>query len=421
MRVLIVNTCSTLNRGDAAIVLGQIHLLERLFPTAQISLTSKTPGLDRAFYEPLGVQVLPALVPALSVYRGARDKLSGGLRDALAWRGKARLLKEMGQSDVVLACGGGYFYSYRRFLPGTTFWQNVVHVRLAQCLKKPLLFFPQSFGPLASPLARVGLRSCLAGEGVIGVLARETISHDFLLGMLPSAVAPDVDLCPDMALYLAGHRWASPVAGAAEELPAPLLIVNLRPWAFPGAGDAAARQVRQEAYLAALAAAARTFLKRYGGSVVVIPQALGPDPAEDDRGICQTFARRLREGAPKDTPVHYREPGTDSLDGFMALVSRASLLIGTRLHSCLLALLAGTPALSVGYQYKSRGTLDLLGLGRFDVSIDDVSAGWLADRMAEIMDQRPAVCAEINQWVTAARREIEKKVRLALQRLGELG
>jgi colanic acid/amylovoran biosynthesis protein len=421
MKVLIVNTCSTLNRGDAAIVLGQIHLLKRHFPEVRIALTSKTPGLDRAFYEPLGVKVLPTLVPALSVYRGARNKLAGGLRDSLAWREKARLLKEMRHSDAVLACGGGYYYSYRHFLPGTTFWQNVVHVRLAQRLKKLVLFFPQSFGPLTSSLARVGLRSCLAGEGVAKIMAREKISLELLIEMLPGAAGARVDLCPDMALYLTGQRWADTGDNGSAELPAPLLVVNLRPWAFPGAADAVARQARQEAYVAALEAAAWTFLERYGGSVAVVPQALGPDPAEDDRGICRAFARRLQASAPRNAPVCYREPGTSSLDEFMALVARASLLIGTRLHSCLLALMAGTPAISVGYQDKSRGTLDLLGLGRFNVAIGDVSEGWLADRMAEIVDHRPAFCGEINQCVAAARHEIEKKVGMALQPLGEQG
>ncbi|MEJ2211311.1 MAG: polysaccharide pyruvyl transferase family protein, partial [Anaerolineae bacterium] len=347
MKILILNTCSTLNRGDAAIVLGQIRLLQKICPGADITLTSKTPGQDRAFYDPLGVEVLPPFTPALSSYRGRGRKLSEGARTLFAVGDKRRLLRALRQADLVLSCGGGYFYSYRGLLPGTTFWQNVVHAYLAAALHKPLLFLPQSFGPFASSLARRGVRNLLERGSVLHVFAREEISYRLLREMVGPAVQARLSLCPDMAFYLAANGFGPTARDGTPGAERPTLVMNLRPWAFPESRDPAARR---ESYMQAMLAAAHHFVRHYGGQVVVVPQALGPDPAEDDRAICQEFCRRARCLPAAAHLVHYSEPETSSLTGYLSLLSGAKLLVGTRLHSCILALLGGVPAISIGYQ-----------------------------------------------------------------------
>jgi colanic acid/amylovoran biosynthesis protein len=407
MRILILNTCSTLNRGDAAIVLGQIRLLQKTCPGADVALTSKTPALDRAFYDPLGVEVLPPFISALSSYRGAGRKLSEGARALVAVGDKRRLLQSLRQADLVLSCGGGYFYSYRGLLPGTTFWQNVVHAYLAAALHKPLLFLPQSFGPFASPLARRGVRHLLERGSVLHVFAREEISYHLLRDMVGQAVQARLSLCPDMAFYLAADGLGPTTRDEEPGAARPTLVMNLRPWAFPEARDPAARR---EGYMQAMLAAADHFVRRYRGQVVVVPQALGPDPAEDDRGICEEFCRRARTLPAAAQAVQYREPGTSSLTEYLALLAGARLLVGTRLHSCILALLSGVPALSVGYQYKSQGTLDLLGLGCLNLDIQDLEADRLLALVEATMDRHRELRQEISQRVGQACGQIGAKV-----------
>lgn len=407
MKALILNTCSTLNRGDAAIVLGQIRLLQRVCHGVRITLTSKTPALDRAFYDPLGVEVLPPFIPALSSYRGARHKLGEGARALISTGDKRRLLQALKHADLVLSCGGGYFYSYRRLLPGTTFWQNVVHAYLAAALHKPLIFLPQSFGPFASPLACRGIHHLLERASVLQIFAREEFSYRLLRGMLGQATQAKIKLCPDMAFYLAADESYSTDHDEAPEPAQPTLVMNLRRWAFPEARDPASRR---EDYMQAMVEAAHHFVQRYRGQVVVVPQALGPDPAEDDRAICQEFCQRVRNGPSVARAVDYREPETGSLGAYLALLARARLLVGTRLHSCILALLSGVPAVSVGYQYKSQGTLDLLGLGSLNLDINNLSSERLLALIEATMDGHHEVRGEIRQRVRQACQQIDHQV-----------
>jgi colanic acid/amylovoran biosynthesis protein len=410
MRILILNTCSILNRGDAAIVLGQIRLLQKYCPGAHIALTSRTPALDQTFYGPLAVEVFDPLTPALSLYRGLKHKLAGGARELVTWGAKKRLIQAMWRSDLILSCGGGYFYSYRRAFPGTSFWQNVAQAYLAAAFDKPLVFLPQSFGPFGSSLARRGIGHLLERPSVLKVLAREQISYELLQGMLGEDHRSKIALCPDMALYLDEGFGQSVLEGEPLDLPQPILAINVREWAFPGAGDPASRRLKREEYLNTLTQAACFFIQRYRGAVMVIPQAWGPDPGEDDRGICMEFCQRLRGRIPVDGVVQFRNPDTKSLAGFIQLLSQATLLIGARLHSCILALLAGTPIISIGYQYKSQGTLDLLGLSRFNTGISDLSTEHLLALTEEIMSHRQEIQVEIRQSLHWAHAQIDEQV-----------
>ena len=56
-RIIILNTHSTLNSGDLAIVLAQIQYFKKHFPGSIISLTSRTPENDKFFYRKLGAKV----------------------------------------------------------------------------------------------------------------------------------------------------------------------------------------------------------------------------------------------------------------------------------------------------------------------------------------------------------------------------
>lgn len=418
MRVLILNTCSTLNRGDAAIVLGQIRLLERCWPGVRIALTSRTPEIDKAFFGPMGVEVLSPLTPALSTYAGPAAKIVGSTRSLVDVRGKMRLLRLFARSDLFLSCGGGSLYSYRRVLPGTSFWQNIVHLRLAAAARKPLVFLPQSFGPLESVVARGALSKLLNAAPTVRVFAREQTSLELVRQLVPPSRHGRIALCPDMAFCLreSGDRLAAPAPPARPARPT--LAVNLREWAFPGRGTAAERRARREGYLNALSDAAAWFVDRHDGRVIAIPQALGPDPSEDDCASCEAFVERTRARVREHALVEFVNPGTASLSEYMRLLSQVTLLVGTRLHACVLAMLAGVPAISIGYQPKSEGTLVLLGLQHLNIDIAEVSTERLISAMERVLADRDAIVAQIGQRLDEAAARVDREVGSTLRSLG---
>ncbi|MBN1939890.1 MAG: polysaccharide pyruvyl transferase family protein, partial [Candidatus Aminicenantes bacterium] len=208
-RILIVNTHSVLNSGDAAIVLAQTRWLQRAIPGLRLALTSRTAALDRALYEPLGIRVIPALYDVPSIFSGGPEKWAKSLASLARIRAKTDLVREIGRADLVIGSGGGYFYSSRPSGPGPMFLQNLLHLKLACWMKKPVILFPQSFGPTFDPRSAQLLGNLVSDPSVKRILVREENSLRYLERVLGKEFDPArFRLCPDAAFLLAPEEEA---------------------------------------------------------------------------------------------------------------------------------------------------------------------------------------------------------------------
>lgn len=417
MNIVLLNTHSTLNSGDAAIVLSQVRFLREFYAAPDIVLTSRTPELDRRVYGPLGLRVLPPLTPAPSVYSGLAGKIARSTRGLLAWKDKRALWEALRRSDLVISSGGGYFYSSRRHLPGPMFLQNYLHVRAAGLLGRPLVFFPQSFGPLFSAAAARLLKSALGGGSVVKILARESASFGALRRMLaPAGGRNKVALCPDMALDPEGYRGlpADPPADLAA-LPRPVVAVTLRQWDFPEVRTGGGAKDKRAAYLQAMADACRHVALRRGGSIVVFAQSRGPGIFEDDRIISAAFRARLAGDIPPDRLVAAALPESAAPAAILGLLAQTDLVIATRFHSALFGLVAGVPVISIGYQPKAGGIMNWLKLGRYHLEINRLGTEELIGRTREILDDAAGVRSLVRANVSALQRELRAILRTALE------
>jgi colanic acid/amylovoran biosynthesis protein len=403
MNVLILNTHSLLNSGDAGIVLAQVRLIRENLPGAEISLISRTPRLDETVYEPMGLRVLPPLLRAKGLPLGSRSRSDLG--------------RTMAASDLVLASGGGYFYSNRRSFPGRVFLQNVLPVLRASRLGKPIVFLPQSFGPAFSRPARALLSACLAGPSVARIFAREKASLEYLGRLLAGRPnAQKTELCPDVAFALDAPDPMT--AGPGDDLPRPLLAVTLRAWDFPGSSGSAESDHLREAYFGTMVETGRRFIARTGGSVLVLPQVRGPWSFEDDRIISRLFAAAVRRVADPARVRCLDLPDAVLPETIMGILGRADAVLATRLHSAIFALRSGRVPVVIGYQPKSAGTMDLLGLGSWCVDISRVDPDRLIGLIDASLEGGSTVSAALDR-TAAAGVEAREKVGAALRAVAE--
>lgn len=413
MKILLLNTHSTLNPGDTAIVLASVGLLRSRWPRAAVSLTSRTPELDRPFYAARGIEVHPPLTPAPGVFAGTGRKLCGSAANLAGLGAKRRLLAAFRESDLVVAGGGGYLYSYGRLSPGPTFLQHWLHLRLARIWDRPTILFPQSFGPFANPAAARLCASVLGGANVRNIFAREMISWKLLRGLLGEGRAGKVAFCPDAVFLLEPGP-----GGKAEEfvssLRRPVLALTLRDWHFSGAASAAERSSARERYLASLLEVSASFLRRWGGTVLVVPQVRGPDPLEDDTEISREFVRRFGPSGRRNGLIPAPPGILETPEEIIALLAWVDLVLATRFHSAVFALLGGTPAVTVGYQHKAAGMLRELGMERFLVEISAVSPVKILPLLDELMEDRGLWREKAAQSVADARKTIRSVLGAAL-------
>jgi colanic acid/amylovoran biosynthesis protein len=412
VRVLIANTHSALNSGDLAITLAEVQLLRRSRVCETVTITSRTPAIDKEFLAPLGVTLLRPIMPAPSVFDGTFKKAFYTVENCVAVTSKIGLINEMKRCDLVIGSGGGYFWSNRRRFPGPMFFQNYLHLRLPCLLKKPVVLFPQSIGPFYNPTVAKLLGTLLNHENVIRVLTREDLSYNVVVGLLEEQNRRKVDRCPDMAFCLERSSEHSPES--TLDLPKPLIAVTARQWDFPDLPTRKEKQQKQDDYLGALVRACHHIYEEWRGSVMVFAQARGPGSFEDDSAISNELVKRLKELIPPDRVVGIQLTGAVSPSRLIHLLSHADLLIATRFHSAIFAFLAGIPAISIAYQPKSAGIMSSLGLERFSLDIAAVNPLTLRQLAGEILANYQEIRANLIERVELLRQTATGKLEAAL-------
>jgi polysaccharide pyruvyl transferase WcaK-like protein len=237
----------------------------------------------------------------------------------------------LARADAFVAVGGGYLRA------GT--WVNAMgsainHLPVLHAAArsgKPSLYLPQSIGPLTGWVG-AALRSRLSRLGEVHV--RDDRSADELSGLANVRRTPDLAVL-DVADQLTGGIEARDVSGTA------VLVAR----ALPMPGEYTDRL--------------RTLAELLGGVLWGV-QAEGP-PAKSDR----TFYKR-QDVRP---------------DGRVAelLDSGHGPVVSVRLHGALQSIMAGVPAVHLGYERKSWGAYEDLGLREW------VHSAWAFDpqRVAE--------------------------------------
>jgi len=380
--VLILNTHSVLNTGDLAITLAEIQLLRRGFPDQEIAITSRTPDIDHPYFSSLGIRLFPPLSPAPSIFDGKTRKGIEILKNVGALRSKMGLVRQIKASDLVISSGGGYFWSNRRFFPGPMFFQNYLHLKLATILRKPVILFPQSFGPFYNRPAFGLLRNLLESDAVVSIFARERTSQELLNGLLRDIDArAKVDSCPDIAFCLDALD-GSEKPSLRLDLPKPVVAVTVRDWDFPETKSEPEKRKKRDEYLGSLVSACSRIFQRHRGSFVVFAQARGPGRFENDVAISREFTDLLTKSLPETNVRSIPLKACVSPELIINILSLADLLLATRFHSAIFAFLAGTPAISISYQPKSNGIMNSLGLGEFCLDIANIDS----DRIVHLAD-----------------------------------
>jgi colanic acid/amylovoran biosynthesis protein len=397
MKIVLLNNHSVLNAGDHAILLETLAVLDAAFPHAEIMLVfNDVPPAAAAHPERTVIGSPLSMVVTLNVQReyvfappASRRAIATQLlqaavaaragRTLVASTQQTRFVAALAEADLVLACGGGYMYAPAA--EGLLGWFDftMLGCLLTMLLGKPLILLPQSFGPLHSLRQRLVVAAVARYSRL--AFAREAISHDFLRSIGAGARALPA---PDLAFAMkAAPSLGSSFARAANDRAASFHVgITALNWAGQNFTFDA-----QGAYEAALLQLIDTIVAE-GGTPVLFAQCCGPSAAEDDRVV----ARRLHAAARHPEQVRLVDRPLPPHE-LQAAYSTMDYFVGTRMHSVILALNGGVPALAVGYLHKTRGMLAQLGLEQRGLDIANLTGTELEAAFAGLRaaPQQPAV------------------------------
>lgn len=421
MNVLILHGYSDSNKGDLAIVVGMVQGILSTRPGARIQLQSvyseSDPEFDfhHRFVRKMGVSVQQMAVP--SPYVDSTDQ--SRLRNLVAVRNlvfsacaeacarllpplkalfprQAAALNALKGSDIVLLKGGQYIYNDQRGLRALLYLWRILHpVYVAAGMRKPVVMLGQSVGPLVDDRGR---RMTAKALGLCKRLVVREKKSQALMGEL--GLQATTELAPDFA-FLIQPRRPDAFPRTAEQIESGRWLgITVVKWSFPDSPDP---QAKRAAYLDALTEIAKRVHARTGLSMALFPQVTVQHHGESDLDLLQQLAQRLEQ-----LGVPYLLVSDDlAPEELSYLYGRCQVLLGTRLHSCILAACASTPVVAIRYQgFKTEGIMAELGLGDavFDIGAMDVDG--IEAAIYRSHDARERISAQIAQRVAGFRKQL---------------
>lgn len=236
----------------------------------------------------------------------------------------AAVRRAIDRADIVVSGGGGLMQNATS-LRSLLYYAGIV--RAATRARKRTMIFAQSIGPLDFWGRAVVRTFC---GNIDRATVRDERSRRLLSGLLPKV---NVERTADPVFLFEPGREPLDLRNEGLDGPDPLVIVSVRRWQ------------QSEATVSTLAAVVDRLADEYGAKVAFLPLG-GPPDAE----VSSAVIRRAKS-APVLLPDY-------PLGQAAQVISRASLVIGMRLHSLIIAARLGIPFTALPYDPKVTSLLE---------------------------------------------------------------
>lgn len=394
VRVGLLGGFGTDNVGNDATLDVTLGALDRLLPGADVVLI--TPFAERAGQR-WGLPAYP-MSPSLDAVRGVDRKAAkligfGGLELAESLR-RYRLLRGL---DVVMAPGTGLLDDFAAG-PASMPYALATWAAAARAARTPLHMVCIGAGPIRRPSSRAMMRA--AALLASSITCRDTGSVDFLRSLDPRIrprLGADLVLAVEDALLEA----AGPGPAADEDA----VTVGVGVMAY-GGWDGELDTDEFDSYVRRMAAVVSGVVAAGHRVRILTGQPV------DESAVARVL--ELLE-TPTRSRVTYRPAAT-----FAQLLEQTratDLVVTSRYHGVMAAVLTRRPILSLGYAPKNDDLLTCVGLEGSDVSIAGFDPEEVVGRVARIVASRGRLGLPAEASVSAlrlrARQELDQAIVLA--------
>ncbi|UCH36605.1 MAG: polysaccharide pyruvyl transferase family protein [Armatimonadota bacterium] len=328
-----------------------------------------------------------------SVVAGPRFATDRGTQPAarLGWTRLDRLARAVEEADAVVVGGGGLLYDSTFRVSAVDFFRpdaswlirTAKLAMLARIAQRPLLLYAMGVGPLVSHSARSLAR--FVAESAQCIAVRDAYSKQTLIDCGVPADSVHVAADPALELPAPSDEEAQAAVRECAHLPRPWIALNLRPW-FRFRGIPLAPRSGMDQLRAAVRQAAEALVRETGGSIIGLPLQAGP---HGDlpllRRVLQDIRRRKRAAI----------LALASHRAAQAVISRADVAVGMRLHLHVFAANGAVPSVGLTYDPKVACFLSELGMGAFALSADDVTAHAILEATHRALRERRELQAHL--------------------------
>ncbi|WP_333494591.1 colanic acid biosynthesis pyruvyl transferase WcaK [Kluyvera sp. CHPC 1.251] len=424
MKLLILGNHTCGNRGDSAILRGLLDAINTLNPDAEVDVMSRYPVssswlLNRPVMgDPLYAQmkqhnnVAGVMGRVKKVLRRryqhqvllSRVTDTGKLRNIRIAQGFTDFVRLLGNYDAIIQVGGSFFVD----LYGAPQFEHALCTFMA---KKPLYMIGHSVGPFQNEqfnqLANHVFDQCDA------LILRESVSLNLMQrsNITTAKVEQGVDTAwlvdhhdGDFTASYAVEHWFNKIG---QQKSVAITLRELAPFDKR-------LGTTQQAYEEAFASVVNRVIDA-GYQVIALSTCTGIDSYnKDDRMVALNLQKHIQD------PSQYHVVMDELNDLEMGkILGACDLTVGTRLHSAIISMNFGTPAIAINYEHKSAGIMQQLGMPEMAMDIRHLLDGSLGAMLADTLGQLPAINERLQIAVKAERANGMQMVKSVLDRIGE--
>ncbi len=377
-KILIINNYSSANRGDAAILDGLVSIISNSVARAEIVVLSSSPLVLRKYHI---YKTFESLINSGKVKRHNFHLYLFWMIYLVLWSlfyrifkiqlpkfSKSKQIDLYKNSDLVISVGGGYIND--NYKPGVI--TRLFEFYFAKLLSRKVILWSHSIGPFNHSAYKFLARFFLSRVDLIATrdnrsiqeLKQLDIQGPHILQTFDSAFALSNKINSDDKLqkFVPNRQFIS---------------ISVRFWPF--------YENKEYVY--------RNYIKQMvhfcdwligEGFMLVFVSTTPKERHIDDVRVAEEIKAGIIN---KNKALIIREVGYNNRD-LIDFYRRAYINIGTRMHSTILAALAGTPSLAIAYEFKSQELFSMLGIKEFVVEQERFSSEELKYKFSKLVKER---------------------------------
>lgn len=331
----------------------------------------------------MGVSVFSAVLSRLGVEGFFRRELFRYVRDC----------------DVVVSCSDENFKESASLLPINVYWlftwwsmliSKTWKILVARSLGKPVVMFPNSFGPFRTTIGRLLSRLALNNCSVVLIRDRQS----YLIARDMGIKAPIV-VTSDTALLFDGSGGSMSFGEG---------VVGV----CPGLYSNSVSEEKMMSYVVAHAEALDRVIERLGVSVVFLPHYVSGFKY-DDLEISEMIRSKMRHSD------RVRVLNLGSLEEFKSAIGGVDLVVSSKMHPCVLATSSYVPSLCIAYDHKQTGFFSSLGMDEAVILLQQVNSDVLYEKIVSLWGRRDERRRFLQSNVPSLQRHVRGSVAVALR------
>ena len=387
------------NLGNEATLQAILHHTRRRFPDAELLCICTDPQDVSARH---GIAAVPissrhphkmgrtaeSRSPS-GLVRWLRRVVIGVPRELADW---LRTVRRLAGKDILIVPGTGFLTDASSSAFGWPYdiFKWSLAAKICGCR---LVYVGVGAGPVYRPLSRWFIRSALSLADFRSY--RDSSTMEYLVAM---GFSRRVDrVCPDLAFSLP----AAMLAGAPTEgRPRPVVGIGLMNSPARLSAEAPDPAVHR-AYLRTMAELARWLLAHDYDVRLLIGDFVY------DRDVLTEFAASLKQEMAPGDRARVQDAPALSVEQLVSQIAATDLVVATRFHNVLLALLLQRPVISVSFHHKSVSLMRAMGLSERSRDIADVDVGWLIEQVQALGRSAPGLSVRVGERAEENRKMLD--------------